>query len=346
MEPSHIDGPWLDDPSRLWPHISMQNPASAESNRWKQIRKIQWWTNRWKTSEMPPNVSCRHCFCLSFFCLNFGDYLVQTWIRPSSRILPPLWHWRKNRFIVFEHLKSAKSWISFLFAKTMYDIWLIWHTQLKAPGTPTGALVDLTVPSCQPQRFQWITVFMFQRKSRKSVVSWVSCIILIILSQSLIGWLLKVGFGLLDEHGNLMRYQALQVDTFSPDLCWAPQTNCAISCPFTGKAWHIPKLSGLARVKQMFLFFQYCMTKEMKPKQIPQDVQSSLIFMIYYVSLSVKASAPLTVKAPSTNSAPLLPLLGASRVGNLDDGTPQLQYPATIHEVLEEGRPYKSCSII
>ena len=30
---------------------------------------------------------------------------------------------------------------------------------------------------------------------------------------------LKVGFGLLDEHGNLMRYQALQVDTFSPDLC-------------------------------------------------------------------------------------------------------------------------------
>ena len=56
MEPSHIDGPWLDDPSRLWPHISMQNPASAESNLWKQIRKIQWWTNRWKTSEMPPNV--------------------------------------------------------------------------------------------------------------------------------------------------------------------------------------------------------------------------------------------------------------------------------------------------
>lgn len=95
-----------------------------------------------------------------------------------------------------------------------------------------------------------------------------------------------------------------------------------------------------------FFFFQYCMTKEMKPKQIPQDDPSrTLIFIIYYVS-SVKASAPLTVKAPSTNSAPLLPLLGASRVGNLDDGTPQLQYPATIHEVLEEGRPYKSCSII
>lgn len=133
---------------------SMQNPPSAESNLWKQIRKIQWWTNRWNTSEMPPNVSCRHRFCLSFFCLNFRDYLVETWIHPLSWILPPLWHWRKNHFIVFEHLKSAKFWISFLFAQnTTYDrmtyVWQMTYTTFF--GTPTEALVDLIVPSCQPQ---------------------------------------------------------------------------------------------------------------------------------------------------------------------------------------------------
>lgn len=87
-----------------------------------------------------------------------------------------------------------------------------------------------------------------------------------------------------------LEVQALQVNTFSPDLCWAPQTNCAISFPFTGKAWHIAKLSGLARVKHMFLFFAVLSDQRNEPQT--NTPKRTVFINIQYVLRLTKCQKP------------------------------------------------------
>ena len=183
-------------------------------------------------------------------------------------------------------------------------------TTYTTQGTPTEAPVDLIVPSCQPPAEIWIS--NDDRSDRFGV--------------------------LIDEHVNRGR-EALPLTLFC--LIFAERPKPTVQSPFLLLERPGTSRNGLARLAKsqtnvcFFVTVLYDQRNEPQTNTPRYTVLAVFICIHYLLNLlrryvlcqSDKASAPFTVKAPSTNSVPLLLWLGASPVGNLDDGEEILNTP-------------------